>query len=60
MLKGSYRTIMNPTEGSKSNIPLRATFTSDSRRDVMRASGVNPAHMSRKCYAKDSRMMCVG
>jgi hypothetical protein len=27
--------------------------------DVTRASGVNPAHLSRKCYAQNSRTMCV-
>jgi hypothetical protein len=49
---------------SKSNIPycallvlqVRATFVSA---DETRASGVNLAHMSRKCYAQNSRTMCV-
>jgi hypothetical protein len=36
---------------------VRATFASDSR--LWRESGVNLAHMSRKCYAQTSRTMCV-
>jgi hypothetical protein len=36
---------------------VRATLALDSR--MWRASGVNPAHMSRKCNAQKFRTMCV-